>query len=148
MQQQLQQRSTQQQLASTFVARWCLERRTGTGARRTQGQHVISLPENIFKRQRRQLWALALHMKTSEREAVCVNGRHVVIPVRGLHGGSSAAKASTEGVGPRKFAHKDSIVVGLCLVLFLSITWLVFVHRMYINVETEAPEDSLNGRGV
>lgn len=87
-------------------------------------------------------------MKTCEREAVCVNGRHVVIPIRGAHGGSSSAKSSAEGVGPRKFAHKDSIVVGLCLVLFLSITWLVFVHRMYINVETEAPEDSLKGRGI
>ncbi|KXZ55697.1 hypothetical protein GPECTOR_2g1247 [Gonium pectorale] len=62
-------------------------------------------------------------------------GRQVIIPIRHGPGG---AKPSAEQT--KSFGHKDSILVGLGLVLFLSLTWIYFVHRMYLNVEeTSSP---------
>ncbi|PNW72092.1 hypothetical protein CHLRE_16g682700v5 [Chlamydomonas reinhardtii] len=54
------------------------------------------------------------------------DGDQVVIPIR--HGPSKSAE------GSKRMGHKDSILVGLGLILFLSLTWLYFVHRMYLNV--------------
>lgn len=48
--------------------------------------------------------------------------RQVVIPVR-----HSTSKPGSEPT--KSFGHKDSILVGLGLILFLSFTWIYFVHR-------------------
>ncbi|GIL57556.1 hypothetical protein Vafri_12762 [Volvox africanus] len=59
--------------------------------------------------------------------------RQVVIPVR--------PTTSKPGNEPAKsLGHKDSILVGLGLILFLSFTWIYFVHRMYLNIEPPAPD--------
>ncbi|KAG2451335.1 hypothetical protein HYH02_003940 [Chlamydomonas schloesseri] len=58
------------------------------------------------------------------------DGGQVVIPIR--HGPVKSAE------GSKRMGHKDSILVGLGLILFLSLTWLYFVHRMYLNVDGAA----------
>ncbi|GLC40645.1 hypothetical protein PLESTF_001020700 [Pleodorina starrii] len=73
-------------------------------------------------------------MKPSE----ALDMRQVVIPVR-----HSVSKPGGEPA--KSFGHKDSILVGLGLILFLSFTWIYFVHRMYLNIEGEA---STSERGV
>ncbi|KAG2501648.1 hypothetical protein HYH03_000152 [Edaphochlamys debaryana] len=56
----------------------------------------------------------------------------VVIPVRHTTQGPGKSESSGRGL----FGHKDSILVGLGLLLFLSVIWVLFVHRMYLNIET------------
>ncbi|PNH01349.1 hypothetical protein TSOC_012773 [Tetrabaena socialis] len=67
-----------------------------------------------------------------ERRPDAPAGR-VIIPIRHLPGGPKGG----DGPGGKGMRHRDSIIVGLGLIIFLSVTWIYFVHRMYLNVRTD-----------
>lgn len=49
--------------------------------------------------------------------------------------------ADTAAQPRRHFQHRDTFIVCLCLMVFMVITWLYFVHRAFLNSYLE-PTDA------